>query len=91
MILEVTNLTFDYPGTRALDNVSFAIRDGSITALVGPNGAGKTTLLRCLAALEEPMAGTIRLQGIDYSKTRGLPTPRSATCRISSVFMTNLR
>lgn len=64
-MIQVSNLTFDYPGTRALDGVSFAIRAGSITALVGPNGAGKTTLLRCLAALEEPVGGSITMLGTD--------------------------
>ena len=64
-MIVVENLTFDYPGTRALDRVSFRVTAGSITALVGPNGAGKTTLLRALAALEEPVAGTIRIAGID--------------------------
>lgn len=62
-MITVKNLTFDYPGTRALNDVSFSIRPGSITALVGPNGAGKTTLLRCLAALEEPAAGDILMDG----------------------------
>lgn len=64
-MIEVRTLTFDYPGTRALDEVSFSIRAGSITALVGPNGAGKTTLLRCLAALEEPVGGSITMFGRD--------------------------
>jgi ABC-2 type transport system ATP-binding protein len=62
-MLEVKNLVFDYPGVRALDNVSFSIKEGSITALVGPNGAGKTTLLRCLAALEEPVSGSVWMHG----------------------------
>lgn len=64
-MIEVLNLVFDYPGTRALDAVSFKLRPGSITALVGPNGAGKTTLLRCLAALEEPASGSIRMNDKD--------------------------
>src|SRR5512133_644079 len=64
-MIDVKNLTFDYPGTRALDDVSFTIRAGSITALVGPNGAGKTTLLRCLAALEDPYSGTVTVEGHD--------------------------
>ncbi|MBN1960737.1 MAG: ABC transporter ATP-binding protein [Deltaproteobacteria bacterium] len=64
-MVSVKNLTFDYPGTRALDDVSFELVPQSITALVGPNGAGKTTLLRCLAALEEPMTGEIVINGID--------------------------
>ena len=64
-MIQVSNLIYDYPGTRALDDVSFTIRAGSITALVGPNGAGKTTLLRCLAALEEPVSGRIAMEGRD--------------------------
>jgi ABC-2 type transport system ATP-binding protein len=64
-MIAVRELTFDYPGTRALHRVSFDLAAGSITALVGPNGAGKTTLLRCLAALEEPLEGAIRIDGVD--------------------------
>ena len=64
-MITVDNLVFDYPGTRALAGVSFNVAPGSITALVGPNGAGKTTLLRCLAALEEPVSGSIRIAGVD--------------------------
>ncbi len=64
-MITVESLIFEYPGVRALNNVSFTIPPGSITALVGPNGAGKTTLLRCLAALDEPVSGSILLQGVD--------------------------
>ena len=63
--IEVSNLLFDYPGVRALDDVSFTVAAGSVTALVGPNGAGKTTLLRCLAGLELPMAGSIEVAGVN--------------------------
>ncbi|MEX2481811.1 MAG: ABC transporter ATP-binding protein [Gammaproteobacteria bacterium] len=64
-IIEVAELTYEYPGQRALDAVSFTIDHGSITALVGPNGAGKTTLLRCLAGMDQPLRGDIRIAGID--------------------------
>jgi ABC-2 type transport system ATP-binding protein len=64
-MIEVTNLTYEYPNRKALDNVSFKIPTGSITALVGPNGAGKTTLLRCLAALTKPFSGSITVHGVD--------------------------
>jgi ABC-2 type transport system ATP-binding protein len=60
-IIEVTNLTFDYPGFRALEQISLSIESGTVTALVGPNGAGKTTLLRCIAALDTPLSGTVRV------------------------------
>ncbi|MBI5696199.1 MAG: ABC transporter ATP-binding protein [Nitrospirae bacterium] len=64
-MITVKDLYFEYPGVLALDNVSFSVGEGSITALVGPNGAGKTTLLRCIAALDEPVSGGITLDGVD--------------------------
>ena len=64
-IIEVVDLTFDYPGFRALDHVNVSIAPGTVTALVGPNGAGKTTLLRCIAALNVPQSGTVRVAGLD--------------------------
>lgn len=67
-MIEARGVTFEYPGIRALDHVSFALPPRSITALVGPNGAGKTTLLRCLAALEEPLEGSIRVDGVDVRR-----------------------
>jgi ABC-2 type transport system ATP-binding protein len=62
-MIEVKDLVFEYPGKRALNGVTFRIESGSISALVGPNGAGKTTLLRCMAALEVPLHGEIRIDG----------------------------
>ena len=76
-MIEVRDLCFDYPGARALDGVSFSVPRGAVTALVGPNGAGKSTLLRCLAALEEPFAGSVHIDGIDVQAE-----PRSAHRRI---------
>lgn len=67
-LIEVQHLRFEYPGVIALDDVSFELQAGEITGLVGPNGAGKTTLLRSLAALEQPISGTIILDGIDVLK-----------------------
>jgi ABC-2 type transport system ATP-binding protein len=67
-MIEVQALTYDYPGTRALDAVTFRLPAQSITALVGPNGAGKTTLLRCLAALDEPYSGAVQIGSVDVSR-----------------------
>lgn len=64
-MITVSHLFYDYPGLRALDDVSFELPERSITALVGPNGAGKTTLLRSLAALDAPLAGEIEVNGIN--------------------------
>ncbi len=75
--IQVSNLLFEYPGVRALDDVSFEVAARSVTALVGPNGAGKTTLLRCLAGLEQPMLGSISVAGVDV-----LEEPRAVHGRI---------
>jgi ABC-2 type transport system ATP-binding protein len=64
-MIEITGLTFDYPGHRALDDVTLTVPAGSVTALVGPNGAGKTTLMRCIAGLETPLTGSITVAGMD--------------------------
>jgi ABC-2 type transport system ATP-binding protein len=54
----------------ALRNVSFAIPEGSITALVGPNGAGKSTLIRSCLGFERPDEGRLRVNGIDPVRDR---------------------
>ncbi len=64
-MIEVTRLVYEYPSKRALHGISFTVRPQSIAALVGPNGAGKTTLLRCLAALEMPYLGEVKINGMD--------------------------
>jgi ABC-2 type transport system ATP-binding protein len=66
-MIEVRDLIFEYPTKRALHGVSLDVEPGSITALVGPNGAGKTTLLRCIAGLETPYAGHVRIDGLRVS------------------------
>ncbi len=68
-MIRVEHLIFDYPGHRALDDVSFQISPGTITALVGPNGAGKSTLMRVCSGLDRPFAGRVRLQDIDVHES----------------------
>lgn len=64
-MIEVNNLSYRYATRQALRDVSFVLEPATITALVGPNGAGKSTLLRCMAALDSPFAGDIKLWGHD--------------------------
>lgn len=72
-MISVENLTFDYPGKRALNHVTIKIDPGTITALVGPNGSGKSTFLRCLAGLCLPVSGTLKIDDHDI-----LDDPRTA-------------
>jgi branched-chain amino acid transport system ATP-binding protein len=62
-ILEVRNLTKRFAGLVAVDDVSFDVEKGSITALIGPNGAGKTTAFHLIAGALTPSEGSIRFEG----------------------------
>jgi sulfate transport system ATP-binding protein len=59
MGIEARNVTKRYGEFTALDDVTVAVPDGSLTALLGPSGGGKSTLLRVIAGLEEPDEGTV--------------------------------
>lgn len=61
--LEFVELSKEFPGVRALDGVSFAVRGGSVHALMGENGAGKSTLLKILSGAYQPTAGSVRIDG----------------------------
>ncbi len=62
-ILQVQNLTKTFDGLRAVDNLSFEIREGLITALIGPNGAGKTTVFDLVTAFLRPDQGEVLFKG----------------------------
>ncbi len=62
-VLEMRNITKTFPGVRALDDVTFRVRPGTVHALMGENGAGKSTLMKCLFGLYAPDAGEIYLNG----------------------------
>jgi branched-chain amino acid transport system ATP-binding protein len=62
-MLQVEELETAYGPIRALDGISFEVKQGSITAVLGANGAGKTSLLRTLSGLVRARAGRIRLDG----------------------------
>ena len=66
-ILETANLTREFGGFVAVDDVSLTVRTGTIHALIGPNGAGKTTCFNLLTAFLPPTRGTIRFKDRDIT------------------------
>src|ERR1700736_5514541 len=62
-VLEVRNLTKQFPGVLALDGVAFVLGRGEIHALVGQNGAGKSTMINVLSGKLAPDGGEIQLAG----------------------------
>ncbi len=70
-ILQVKNLTMDFGGLRAIDNVDLEVNQGEIVALIGPNGAGKTTFFNCVTGIYSPTMGDIMIS----ADTSGSVTP----------------
>lgn len=66
-ILTVTEVTKNFGGLTAVDDVSFDVPDGQILGLIGPNGAGKTTLFNVLNGFLEPDEGTVRMHDVDLT------------------------
>jgi erythritol transport system ATP-binding protein len=65
IVLEARNVSMQYPGALALDNVTFQLRKGTIAALIGENGAGKSTLVKILAGIAQPTGGSLLLDGAE--------------------------
>ncbi len=68
LVVDMRNIVKDFPGVRALDDVSFTVAPGEVHALVGKNGAGKSTLMHVLTGLYAPDSGEIRIRGKSYDR-----------------------
>ena len=62
LILEFKNITKEYPGLVALDDVSLSIRQGEVHALLGENGAGKSTIIKIITGAIKATKGTQKHQ-----------------------------
>jgi ribose transport system ATP-binding protein len=67
-IIEIRNITKTFPGTIALNDVSFSVERGAIHAIIGENGAGKSTLMKILSGAHKPESGAILIEGKSYSR-----------------------
>ena len=62
-LLEVRDLSLQFGGIRALQDVGVAVAEGETLAVIGPNGSGKTSLFNCVTGIYRPTSGAIRLRG----------------------------
>lgn len=63
ILLQMTDICKEFPGVKALDNVSLTVKKGTVHALMGENGAGKSTLMKCLFGIYNMDSGKILLDG----------------------------
>jgi branched-chain amino acid transport system ATP-binding protein len=69
-LLEITDLSQEFGGLRALANVDLNVESGHIFGVVGPNGAGKSTLYNCISGLYKPTSGSIVFDGVELVDKR---------------------
>lgn len=89
LILETRNLTKEFKGFVAVNDVNLKVRKGSIHALIGPNGAGKTTVFNLITRFLPPTSGRISFKGVDITDERPAQIARRGVIRsfqISAVF-----
>ena len=82
-LIRMEGISKEFPGVKALQDVSFDVKAGEVHALVGENGAGKSTLIKVLMGVHEPTAGTIYIDG----KEVHYKTPAEAlSCGLGAVY-----
>ena len=81
--LHIENISLNFGGIRALQQIDFSVRQGEILAVIGPNGAGKTSLINSINGFYNPQEGAIVFQGRDITR---LPPYKRAQLGISRTF-----
>ncbi|MBW1735243.1 MAG: ABC transporter ATP-binding protein [Deltaproteobacteria bacterium] len=84
--LEVHNLTKDFGGLRANNDISFSMARGELVSLIGPNGAGKTTLFNCISGLHPVTSGRVIFNGEEITKLNAHQVARRGLARTFQVY-----
>src|SRR5690625_1648798 len=67
VILEVQNISLQFGGVKALNNISFDVHEHEVRAIIGPNGAGKSSMLNCINGVYKPTDGSITFRGNTFT------------------------
>ena len=86
-LLEVQQITKDFGGLRANDDISFTLEKGKLLGLIGPNGAGKTTLFNCISGLHPLTSGQIVFDGEDITRLKAFEVARRGLARTFQVYV----
>ena len=66
--IEFLNVNLNFGGVKALDDISFQVKEGSLFSIIGPNGAGKTSTFNCINGIYKPTSGIIKLFDKEINK-----------------------
>jgi len=75
-VIEVKNLVKQYKELKAIDNLSFEVREGEILGLLGPNGSGKSTTINCILSLLNYSKGSIKIFGKEMNVLKNVIVER---------------
>ncbi len=81
VVMEIANITLSFGGVKAIQDISFDIREGEIRAIIGPNGAGKTSMLNVINGFYHAQEGKITFQGETRSRMRPYMAAKSGIAR----------
>jgi branched-chain amino acid transport system ATP-binding protein len=83
VLLEFDDVRLSFKGVKAIDGVSFEVRQGELFSIIGPNGAGKTSIFNCINQVYHPQEGDIRWKG---ESLMGMKPNRTAELGIARTF-----
>jgi branched-chain amino acid transport system ATP-binding protein len=87
VVLAVENVSLSFGGVKALQDVSFEVREHEVRAIIGPNGAGKSSMLNVLNGVYHPQRGTIRLRrGASWREFHDMDSHEAAALGIARTF-----
>ena len=85
-LLEVLNLTKNFGGLSANQDISFTVQNGELVGIIGPNGAGKTTLFNCISGFHSVSSGRIIFNGEDITSLKAYETARRGLARTFQIY-----